>query len=75
MSTVYISLSISSLIGSIRRNPYVDDPVQLTTESLALIQTEDGFELAVTVADYNVRDRFNALIQDRAGSTIVLRGA
>lgn len=75
MATVYINFAISSVLGSVRRNPFVDDPIQLTTESGAVIQAESGFELAITIPDYNVRDRLNALIQDRAGSTIVLRGA
>jgi hypothetical protein len=75
MATVYINFAISSVLGSVRRNPFVDDPIQLITESGAVIQAESGFELAITIPDYNVRDRLNALIQDRAGSTIVLRGA
>ena len=74
MATVFIGLSIDSIVGSVRRNPFVDDPIQLITESGVLIRTEDEFELAITIADYNVRDRLNALIADRAESTIVLRG-
>lgn len=74
MATVFIGLSIDSIVGSVRRNPFVDDPIQLITESGVLIRTEDEFELAITIADYNVRDRLNALILDRAGSPIVLRG-
>ena len=73
MATVFIGLSIDSIVGSVRRNPFVDDPIQLITESGVLIRTGDEFELAITIADYNVRDRLNALITDRAGSTIVLR--
>jgi len=74
VATVFIGLSIDSIVGSVRRNPFVDDPIQLITESGVLIRTEDEFELAITIADYNVRDRLNALILDRAGSPIVLRG-
>lgn len=74
MATVFIALSIDSIIGSVRRNPFIDDPIQLITESGVLIRTENDFELAITIADYNVRDRLGALITDRAGSTIVLRG-
>jgi ABC-type lipopolysaccharide export system ATPase subunit len=74
MATVFISLVIESIIGSVRRNPFADDPIQLITEFGELVQDERGFELAITVADFNVRDRLNALIADRAGSTIVLRG-
>lgn len=74
MATVFISLSINSIVGSVRRNPFADAPVQLLTEFDELMQDERGFELAITVADFNVRDRQNALIVDRAGSTIVLRG-
>jgi hypothetical protein len=74
MATVFISLAIESIIGSVRRNPFADAPVQLLTEFDELMQDERGFELAITVADFNVRDRLNALIADRAGSTIVLRG-
>lgn len=74
MATVFISLAIESIIGSVRRNPFADDPIQLITEFGELVQDERGFELAITVADFNVRDRLNALIADRAGSTIVLRG-
>lgn len=74
MATVFIALSIDSIVGSVRRNPFIDDPIQLITESGVLIRTENDFELAITIADYNVRDRLGALITDRAGSTIVLRG-
>ena len=74
MATVFISLAIESIIGSVRRNPFADDPIQLITEFGELVQDERGFELAITVADFNVRDRLNALTADRAGSTIVLRG-
>lgn len=74
MATVFISLAIESILGSVRRNPFADAPVQLLTEFDELMQDERGFELAITVADFNVRDRLNALIADRAGSTIVLRG-
>ena len=74
MATVFIALSIDSIVGSVRRNPFIDDPIQLITESGVLIRTENEFELAITIADYNVRDRLNALILDRAGSPIALRG-
>ena len=74
MATVFISLAIESILGSVRRNPFADAPVQLLTEFDELMQDERGFELAITVADFNVRDRLNALIADRAGSTIALRG-
>lgn len=74
MATVFIALSIDSIVGSVRRNPFIDDPIQLITESGVLIRTENDFELAITIADYNVRDRLGALITDRAGSTIALRG-
>lgn len=74
MATVFIALSIDSIVGSVRRNPFIDDPIQLITESGVLIRTENEFELAITIADYNVRDRLNALILDRAGSQIALRG-
>lgn len=75
MATVFIALSIDSIVGSVRRNPFVDDPIQLITESGVLIRTENEYELAITTADYTLKDRANALIKDRAGSTIVLRGA
>ena len=74
MPTVYIGINFSSVIGSIRRNPYLDDPIQLETEDDRFINTENLFELAVTTANFNLADRSFSLIQDRAGSTIVLRG-
>ena len=74
MATVYINVNLSSVIGSIRRNPYLDDPVQLLTESGLFVNTENLFELAVTTADFILKDRATAQILDRAGSTITLRG-
>lgn len=74
MATVYINVNLSSVIGSIRRNPYLDDPVQLLTEAGLFVNTENLFELAVTTADFILKDRATAQILDRAGSTITLRG-
>jgi hypothetical protein len=74
VATVYINVNLSSVIGSIRRNPYLDDPVQLLTESGLFVNTENLFELAVTTADFILKDRATAQILDRAGSTITLRG-
>lgn len=42
MATVYISLIIDSIIGSVRNDPINDPPVQLVTESLAYLITEGG---------------------------------
>jgi hypothetical protein len=42
MATVYISLIIESIIGSVRNDPINDPPVQLVTESLAFLTTEGG---------------------------------
>lgn len=74
MPTVYIGINFSSIIGSIRRNPYIDDPIQILTESGLFLNTENAFELAITTPNFNLADRAGSLIQDRAGSTIVLRG-
>lgn len=45
MATVYISLIIESIIGSVRSNPFVDVEVQLTTESSAFLLTEGGLQI------------------------------
>lgn len=74
MATVYINVNVSSVIGSVRRNPYVDNPVQLLTEAGLFINTENLFELAITTADFILKDRATVNILDRAGSTITLRG-
>ena len=74
MATVYINVNVSSVIGSVRRNPYVDNPVQLLTEPGLFINTENLFELAITTADFILKDRATVNILDRAGSTITLRG-
>lgn len=74
MATVYINVNLSSVIGSIRRNPYLDDPVQIITQDGRFINTQNLFELAVTTADFILKDRATAQILDRAGSTITLRG-
>ena len=73
MATVYINVNVSSVIGSVRRNPYVDNPVQLLTEAGLFINTENLFELAITTADFILKDRATVNILDRAGSTITLR--
>lgn len=74
MATVYINVNLSSVIGSIRRNPYLDDPIQIITQDGRFINTQNLFELAVTTADFILKDRATAQILDRAGSTITLRG-
>ena len=74
MAMVYINVNVSSVIGSVRRNPYVDNPVQLLTEAGLFINTENLFELAITTADFILKDRATVNILDRAGSTITLRG-
>jgi hypothetical protein len=74
VATVYINVNVSSVIGSVRRNPYVDNPVQLLTEAGLFINTENLFELAITTADFILKDRATVNILDRAGSTITLRG-
>ena len=45
MATVYISLIIESIIGSVRSNPPTDAPVQLKTESDAYLLTEGGLQI------------------------------
>lgn len=45
MATVFISLVIESIIGSVRSNPLVDPEVQLTTESSAFLLTEGGLQI------------------------------
>lgn len=74
MATIFINVNVSSVIGSVRRNPYLDDPVQLLTEAGLFINTENLFELAITTADFILKDRAAVNILDRAGSTITLRG-
>lgn len=74
MATIFINVNVSSVIGSVRRNPYLDDPVQLLTEAGLFINTENLFELAITTADFILKDRAAVNILDRAGSTINLRG-
>lgn len=74
MATIFINVNLSSVIGSVRRNPYLDDPVQLLTEAGLFINTENLFELAITTADFILKDRAAVNILDRAGSTITLRG-
>lgn len=74
MATIFINVNVSSVIGSVRRNPYLDDPVQLLTEAGLFINTENLFELAITIADFILKDRATVNILDRAGSTITLRG-
>jgi hypothetical protein len=74
VATIFINVNVSSVIGSVRRNPYLDDPVQLLTEAGLFINTENLFELAITTADFILKDRAAVNILDRAGSTITLRG-
>lgn len=74
MATIFINVNLTSVIGSVRRNPYLDDPVQLLTEAGLFINTENLFELAITTADFILKDRAAVNILDRAGSTITLRG-
>lgn len=74
MATIFINVNVSSVIGSVRRNPYIDNPVQLLTEAGLFINTENLFELAITTADFILKDRATVNILDRAGSTITLRG-
>ena len=45
MATVYISLIIESIIGSVRSNPLTDPEVQLITESSAFLLTEGGLQI------------------------------
>lgn len=75
MSTVYIAINFSSVIGSIRRNPYLDTPIQLLTEDGDFINTENQFELAITDPDFTIRDRASVQILDRAGATINMRAS
>lgn len=75
MPTVYIAINFNSVLGSVRRNPFLDDPIQLLTEDGDFINTQNAFELAITDPDYSIKDRANVQILDRAGSAINMRAS